>query len=143
MYTPLTHHTGASISIPSHNYRLLPRLSLLESLETSPLLLGSSVLARILSICGRVELELLLLRLRLVSLGSPGCRPLARAKALRTSVKLTTPDNHPDIAAPGSWPAETALMPGLTLVPGYADMGPGIASLPEPDLLGVIGVIGV
>jgi len=34
---------------------------------------------------------------RLVSLGSFGLRPLARAKRFRTSVKETTPDKRPDI----------------------------------------------
>lgn len=42
----------------------------------------------------------------LVSLGSLGFRPLARAKRFRMSVNDTTPDNRPDILTPGSAAAE-------------------------------------
>lgn len=127
-----------SITIECNPYRLLPLLSLLDVLAISSLLrAANSELVLMLSTCGRVLLELLLLRLLLVSSGSPGDNPLARASALRTSVRLTTPDKRPDIAAPGSWPADTAFMPGLMLVPGYGDIGPPIASLPDPALEGV------
>ena len=51
---------------------------------------------------------LLLLRrlLLLVILGSFGFNPLARANRFNTSVKLTTPDNLPDMCCPGSEAAE-------------------------------------
>ena len=72
------------------------------------------------------ELEELLLRLSLrISSGSPGCRPLARANRLRTSVKLTTPESRPLMAAPGSCEA-LIVTPGLMLVKG----GPGVMSDP-------------
>jgi len=44
---------------------------------------------------------LLLLLLCLISHGSSGFSPLALAQRLRISVKLTTPDNLPDMCNPG------------------------------------------
>ena len=85
----------------------------------SRLLLINSALARML--------ELLLPRRRLrVSSGSLGCSPLAFARTLSTSVRLTTPDNRPDMLAPGSWLAEIAKL-GALLVDGVSG-----GSLPEP-----------
>ena len=46
-------------------------------------------------------------RCRLVSAGSFGLRPLARAKRFKTSVRDTTPDKRPDILALGSEEADT------------------------------------
>jgi len=73
-------------------YRLL---DVLELLPKSTLLRICSALALIPSTFG-LELDELLRRLlRRTSSGSPGDSPLARAKILRTSVKLTTPDSRP------------------------------------------------
>ncbi len=55
---------------------------------------------------GRIELLLLRRLCLLVSLGSLGLRPLARAKRLSTSVRDTTPDSFPDIRSPGRAAAE-------------------------------------
>lgn len=52
-------------------------------------------------------LALLPLLFRLASSGSVGCSPLARAKRFNMSVRLTTPDNLPDICWPGRAEAET------------------------------------
>lgn len=46
-------------------------------------------------------------RWRLLSSGSVGCRPDARAKRFRISVRLTTPASLPAMLAPGSADAET------------------------------------
>jgi hypothetical protein len=55
--------------------------------------------------------ELLCLLLRfLVSSGSPGESPDARANRLSTSVRETTPDKRPLIPAPGRLPADTAML---------------------------------
>lgn len=44
---------------------------------------------------------------RLVSAGSLGLRPLARAKRFKMSVRETTPDRRPDMLAPGRAEANT------------------------------------
>ena len=75
-----------SVQTLSHRRSMLILLALL-SLNTLPLLL--------------------LLRILLASSKSPGCSPLALAKRFNISVRLTTPLNLPDIAAPGSAEAET------------------------------------
>lgn len=61
-----------------------------------------------LSMLRRILLELLLLRARLASSGSCGCRPLALAKRFRISVKLMTPLSLPDKLAPVIADAEMA-----------------------------------
>ena len=77
---------------------LLPRSTLLDR---SWLCLELSILGRAPSMLG-LTLELLLCRrLRRVSSGSVGCRPLALANRLRTSVKDTTPESLPLRTAPG------------------------------------------
>jgi len=57
-----------------------------------------------------LKLLLLLLRLRLASSGSEGLNPLALAKRLSTSVRLTTPDSRPLVFCPGIAAAGTALV---------------------------------
>ena len=52
-------------------------------------------------------LALLPRRARRASSGSLGCRPLARAKRFRMSVRLTTPLRRPDMCCPGRADAET------------------------------------
>lgn len=72
------------------------------------------------STAGRVLDELLVRRRRLrASSGSAGDKPLALARRLSTSVRLTTPDKRPDMLAPGSTLALTA--------------EPGMPSLPEKE----------
>jgi hypothetical protein len=56
----------------------------------------------------RMLLELLLLRARLASSGSCGCRPLALANRFRISVRLITPLILPDRLAPVIAEAEMA-----------------------------------
>ena len=76
--------------------------SIIHRFETSRLeLLAESKLPR--------TIELLLERRlrRLISLGSDGWRPLARANRFRTSVSDTTPERRPDMCAPGRATAET------------------------------------
>lgn len=73
-----------------------------------------SMLPRKLSMLGRRELELERRRRWRSSSGSLGERPLARAKRLRTSVRLTTPVRRPLRFWPGSWEAEMAV-PGPML----------------------------
>ena len=75
-----------------------PRLT---SLKSTLELLAESKLPLI------IELLLLLLLCLLLSSGSVGCKPEARAKRFRISVKLTTPANLPAMFAPGSVEAET------------------------------------
>ncbi len=99
-------HCDASITL---HLRLILPLLLLR--RTSLLLLMYSALALTPSTFGRLELELLLRLLLRCSSGSDGLSPLALAKMLSTSVKLTTPDSRPDIPAP-------EFMPGLTPVTG-------------------------
>jgi len=60
-----------------------------------------SALARTESPGGRELDELLRRRRWRISSGSPGERPLARAKTFRTSVRLMTPDRCPLMLAPG------------------------------------------
>jgi len=67
-----------------------PRLTSTEALGLRP----SSPLFRTLLLLDR-------LRPFRISLGSVGLRPLARAKRLRTSVRLMTPTRCPLILAPG------------------------------------------
>lgn len=55
---------------------------------------------------GRIELLLLRRLCFLVSFGSFGLRPLARAERFRTSVRETTPDSFPDNESPGRDAAE-------------------------------------
>lgn len=84
-----------------------------------------------LSVLG-LEFDELLRRLRLrMSSGSPGDSPDARAKRFKTSVKLTTPERRPLMAAPGIC-AALILTPGFTAVKG----GPGVISGPLPDRCG-------
>lgn len=66
------------------------------------------MLLRRLSMLGRSELELERRRRWRSSSGSLGDRPLARAKRLRTSVRLTTPVRRPLKFWPGSCEAEIA-----------------------------------
>ena len=63
---------------------------------------------RELSMLVRILLELLRLLARRASSGSCGFNPLARANALRMSVKLITPLSLPDRLAPGIALAEMA-----------------------------------
>jgi hypothetical protein len=79
---------------------------------------------RLLSILRRILDELLRRRARRASSGSCGCRPLARAKRLSTSVSEMTPLNRPERLAPGMADAEMAgagaapprsILPGATL----------------------------
>jgi hypothetical protein len=94
------------------------------------LLRMNSPLGRMLSRVG-LELEELLLRRRLrTSSGSMGERPVARAKRLRISVRLTTPDSRPLMPDPGNWEDGT-LTVGVTGVYG----GPGVTSAPLPACL--------
>jgi hypothetical protein len=90
---------------PAMVYRRLEALGLRPSSVLRPnsvLLLMASELARTLSARARILLELLLrLRLRVAS-GSPGDSPLARARILSTSVRLTTPERRPLMLWPGN-----------------------------------------
>ena len=81
-------------TVPLIGYRIIFETSTLELLAESKLpLISEELLDR--------------RRCRLVSAGSFGWRPLARAKRFRTSVRDTTPDKRPDILAPGSEEADT------------------------------------
>ncbi len=72
---------------------------------------------------GRIELLLLRRLCFLVSFGSFGLRPLARAERFRTSVRDTTPDSFPDIRSPGRDAAE---IEGLGVM---ANGGEGLCSV--------------
>lgn len=80
--------------------------------------------------------ELLRRRRRRVASGSPGESPLARARMLSTSVKLTTPLRRPLMPAPGSWLADTLVTPGLTLIGKEGVLGVATVSRLEPDRTG-------
>lgn len=104
----------------------------LELLLNSPLLRINSALALTLPSCAGLVLdELLLLLLRREASGSPGDSPLARARMLRMSVKLTTPLSRPLMLAPGICEAETA---DPIFVKGVIGV---CASLPVPGREGV------
>lgn len=82
---------------------------------------------------GRIELLLLRRLCLLVSFGSLGLKPLARAYRFRTSVRDTTPDSFPDMLSPGS---DAADMEGLGFVANDCEEvcseadGPGSSGVP-------------
>jgi hypothetical protein len=83
---------------------MLPRLLVGKPLPT----ISATLSLRLLSTLLLILLELLLLLCFLSSFGSLGLNPLALAKRLRTSVRLTMPVSWPDSIAPGRADAETA-----------------------------------